>query len=174
MHLRCSCAWIVVLAALNSSLATFAAAADKADPTGTWTWIRELEGQEAQSALSLTYKDGKLSGSYKRQGQVVPIANAKFEKNQISFDAEGKWNDQKVHGKFKGKLRSDEINGTIEIVVEDGSLPLPWKATRGVDADDLAGTWKLKFATPNGGTAEPVLKLSTEGGALKEIGRAHV
>jgi hypothetical protein len=167
MDLRRSCAWIVVFAAFHSSHASFAAEAEQADPTGTWTWVRELEGQEAQSVLSISYKGGKLSGSYKRQGQVVPIANGKREKNEISFEADGKWNEQKVHGKFKGKLSAHEINGTIEIVVEDGSLPLPWKAKRGVDADELAGIWKLKFATPDGRTAEPVLKLSTAGGALK-------
>ncbi len=167
MCLRRSCAWIVVLAAFHCSLVSFVAAAEKTDPTGTWTWVRALEGQEAQSALALSYKGGKLSGSYKRQGQVVPIANGKLEKNEISFEADGKWNDQKVHGKFKGKLSADEINGTIEIVVEDGSLPLPWKAKRGIDADELAGTWKLMFARPNGRTAAPELRLSTDGGALK-------
>jgi hypothetical protein len=167
MSMRRSCACVVVLIAFHFSLDSFATAATKADPTGTWTWVRELEGQEAQSVLSLSYEDGKLSGSYKRQGQVVLIANGKFEKSEISFEADGKWNDQKVHGKFKGKLSADEINGTIEIAIEDGSLPLPWKAKRGVDADKLAGTWKLKFAAANGRTAESELKLSTEGGALK-------
>jgi hypothetical protein len=167
MYMRHSCACLVMLAAFHFSLASFATATEKTDPTGTWTWVRALEGQEAQSVLSLSYEDGKLSGSYKRQGQVVLIANGKLEKNEISFEADGKWNDQKVHGKFKGKLSADEINGTIEIAIEDGSLPLPWKAKRGVDADKLAGTWKLKFAAPNGRTAEPELKLSTEGSALK-------
>jgi len=141
-------------------------AAEKIDPVGTWTWVRELEGQEGQSVLTLSYKDGKLTGFYKRQGQVVPISNAKMDKNEISFDADGKWNDQKVHGKFKGKLDHDEINGTIEIVVEDGSLPLAWVAKRGIDTDDIAGTWTLKLVTPNGSTVEPRLKLSSEAGSL--------
>ncbi len=141
-------------------------AAERVNPAGTWTWVRELEGQEGQSVLTLSYQDGKLSGFYKRQGHVVPIANAKLDKNEISFDADGKWNDQKVHGKFKGKLDRDEINGTIEIVVEDGSLPLAWVAKRGIDADDVAGTWTLKLVTPNGDTADPRLKLSSDAGSL--------
>jgi hypothetical protein len=167
MCLRRLLAWSISLAAFHLTLQSFVAAAEKTDPTGIWTWVRELEGQEAQSVLSLSYKDGKLSGTYKRQGQVVPIANGTLEHNEISFEADGKWNDQKVHGKFTGKLAANEMNGTIEIVVEGGSLPLPWKARRGVDADDLVGTWKLKFATPNGRTAEPELKLSNAGSGLK-------
>lgn len=167
MESRRSRAGIVSLVVCVSIFGGRATAAETVDPSGTWTWVRELEGQEAQSVLSLSYKDGKLTGFYKRQGQTVPISNAKLDKNEVSFEADGKWNDQKVHGKFKGKLSAGEIHGTIEIVVEDGSLPLAWVARRGVDVDDVAGTWKLKIATPNGATIEPELKLSTEGGSLK-------
>jgi hypothetical protein len=161
---------IVSLAALlfvGSCCVGSACAAERVDPSGTWTWVRELEGQEAQSVLHLSYKDGKLTGAYKRMGQVVPISNGKFDKNEISFDADGKWNDQTVHGKFKGKLSPNAINGTIEIVIEDGSLPLAWVAKRGFDADDVVGTWKLKLTTPDGNTVEPSLKLSTDKGMLK-------
>jgi len=161
---------IVSLAALlfvGSCCVESACAAERVDPSGTWTWVRELEGQEAQSVLHLSYKEGKLTGVYKRMGQVVPISHGKFEKNEISFDADGKWNDQTVHGKFKGKLSPNAINGTIEIVIEDGSLPLAWVAKRGVDADDVVGTWKLKLVTPDGNTVEPSLKLSADKGTLK-------
>ena len=74
MNLRGLAPWIVLFAVVVGNSASFARAADKVDPTGTWTWVRELEGQEVQSVLSLTYKEGKLTGSYKRQGQIVPIS----------------------------------------------------------------------------------------------------
>lgn len=169
MRLRLSLASVIAFVGLISISTSLVIAADFVDPSGTWTWVRELEGQEAQSVLSLSYREGKLTGSYKRQGQVVPIANAKLDKNEISFEADGKWNDQKVHGRFKGKIHGGEIHGTIEIVVEDGSLPLPWVAKRGVDAGDLAGTWKLKIANPSGATSEPELILSMDGGSLKGV-----
>ncbi len=167
MNARRSLAWLAALVFAVSCVAGSAWAVERVNPAGTWTWVRELEGQEAQSVLTLSYKDGKLTGFYKRQGRVVPISNAKFDKNEISFDADGKWNDQKVHGKFKGKLSHDAINGSVEIVVEDGSLPLAWVAKRGVDADDIVGSWKLKFVTSSGNTLEPRLKLSADGGNLK-------
>ena len=168
-----SLAWIAAFVCVLSWEIGSAPAADRIDPSGTWTWVRELEGQEAQSVLSLTYKDGKLIGSYKRMGGVVPIANGKVDKNEVSFDADGSWNDQKIHGKFKGKLShdlkrgGDQINGSIEIVIEDGSLPLAWVARRGIDADGIVGTWKLKFVTPDGNTVEPQLKLTADAGSLK-------
>jgi hypothetical protein len=167
MNLRRSLVWLGAVVFVVSCEVGPARAAERIDPTGTWTWVRELEGQEGQSVLTLSYKDGKLTGLYKRLGQVVPIANAKFDKNEVSFEADGKWNEQKVHGKFNGKLSHDAINGSIEIIVEDGSLPLAWVAKRGVDADDLVGNWKLKVATPSGETMEPRLKLSADGGSLK-------
>jgi hypothetical protein len=167
MDLPRSLTLIIALLGFASNSTGLALAADTVDPTGTWTWVRELEGQEAQSVLLLSYREGKLTGSYKRQGQIVPISNAKLDKNEVSFEADGKWNDQKVHGRFKGKISADVIHGSIEIVVEDGSLPLPWVAKRGVDADDLAGTWKLKIAIPNGTTLEPELKLAIDGSGLK-------
>ncbi|HEX4070977.1 MAG TPA: hypothetical protein VHX68_07405, partial [Planctomycetaceae bacterium] len=66
-----SLAWIAAFVCVLSWEIESAPAADRIDPSGTWTWVRELEGQEAQSVLSLTYKDGKLIGSYKRMGRVV-------------------------------------------------------------------------------------------------------
>ena len=55
---------------------------DKGDPTGTWIWSRELEGQTNRSVLKLSNKDGKLTGTYRRSGQTVPISNGKFEKER--------------------------------------------------------------------------------------------
>jgi len=166
-------AWIAAFVCVLSWEIGSVQAADRIDPSGTWTWVRELEGQEAQSVLTLTYKDGKLTGSYKRMGRVVPITNGKVDKNEVSFDADGSWNEQKIRGKFKGKLShnkkhgGEEIHGSIEIVIEDGSLPLAWIARRGIDADDIAGTWKLKFVTSDGDTVEPQLKLTADAGSLK-------
>ncbi len=142
-------------------------AMERVDPSGTWTWVRELEGRQAQSVLKLFYRDGRLTGTYKREGQVVPISRAKLDGNEISFEADGKWNELKVHGKFQGKVVDNAINGTVEIAIEEGSLPLPWCAKRGIDFDDVIGNWKLAIAAGDGNKLEPSLKLSTEEGSLK-------
>jgi hypothetical protein len=173
MTSRRSLAWMATSVFVLSCTITSVRAAEKVDPSGTWTWIRELEGSEGQSVLTLNCKDGKLTGLYKRSGQAVPIVDAKVDGNEISFEADGKWNELKIRGKFKGKVSHnakrgcDEIHGSIDIVVEDGSLPLPWVARRGVDADNLVGTWTLKFVTADGTTVEPHLKLTIDGGVLK-------
>jgi hypothetical protein len=142
-------------------------ASDKNDPTGTWVWSREIEGETNRSVLKLVNKDGKLTGTYRRGGQTVPISSGKFEKNEVSFEAEGKFNEQKIRAKFHGKLSKNEINGNIDIVIEDNSLPLPWTAKRGTDLDDVVGTWKLKLEGANGNPMESALKLSAEGEKLK-------
>jgi hypothetical protein len=137
------------------------------DPTGIWVWSRELEGQMNRSVLKLVNKNGALTGTYRRSGQTVPISNGKFEKDEISFDAEGTFNEQKIRAKFHGKLSENEINGDIDIVIEDNSLPLPWRAKRGIDLEDVAGTWKLKLESANGNAIEPTLKLAVDKETLK-------
>src|ERR1700693_4973693 len=75
-------------------------AAEINDPTGIWVWSRELEGQLNRSVLKLVNKNGTLTGTYRRSGQTVAIANGKFDKGEISFDAEGTLNEQKIRAKF--------------------------------------------------------------------------
>ena len=166
MHGR-SLAWSLLTLALTWAPASYSRGADaKNDPTGTWVWSRELEGESNRSVLKLVNKDGKVTGTYRRSGQTVPISNGKFEKGELSFEADGKFNDQKIHAKFHGKLSQDEINGDIDVIVEDNSVPLPWTAKRGVDLDDVVGTWKLKIEA-NGDTIESTLKLTADGEKLK-------
>ncbi len=166
MHGR-SLAWSLLTLALTWAPAGYSRGVDaKNDPTGTWVWSRELEGESNRSVLKLVNKDGKVTGTYRRSGQTVPISNGKFEKGELSFEADGKFNDQKIHAKFHGKLSQDEINGDIDVIIEDNSVPLPWTAKRGVDLDDVVGTWKLKIEA-NGDTIESTLKLTAAGEKLK-------
>lgn len=167
MSLRRAVRVLMACALVAMSIGGSLRASDKNDPTGTWVWSREIEGETNRSVLKLTNKDGKLTGTYRRSGQTVPISNGKFEKSEVSFEAEGKFNEQKIHAKFHGKLSKDEINGNIDIVIEDNSLPLPWTAKRGTDLDDVIGTWKLKLEGANGNPIESTLKLSAEGEKLK-------
>jgi hypothetical protein len=166
MHGR-SLAWSLLTLVLAWGPASYSRGADaKNDPTGTWVWSRELEGESNRSVLKLVNKDGKVTGTYRRSGQTVPISNGKFEKGELSFEADGKFNEQKIHAKFHGKLSQDEINGDIDVIIEDNSVPLPWTAKRGVDLDDVVGTWKLKIEA-NGDTIESTLKLTAAGEKLK-------
>jgi hypothetical protein len=164
---------LFLAAALAASFAVPGLADEKADPTGTWVWMRELEGQANRSVLKLVNKNGTLTGTYHRSGQTVPISKGKFEKGEVSFEAEGSFQEQKIRARFHGKLSQDEINGTIDIVIEDNSLPLPWTAKRGVDLDDVVGAWKIKLDAPNG-NLESTLKLAADGENLKGVytGRA--
>jgi hypothetical protein len=167
MNWRLSARVLVAAALVGIWICGSLRADEKADPTGTWVWTRELEGQTNRSVLKLSYKDGKLTGTYHRSGQTVPISNGKFEKGEVSFEAEGTFNEQKIHARFRGKLVKDEINGNIDIVIEDNSLPLPWTAKRGADLDDVVGTWKLKLEGSNSGPIESTLKVSADGENLK-------
>jgi autotransporter translocation and assembly factor TamB len=164
--------WAAAVIAFGWVARLAAFADEKLDPTGTWTWNRTLEGQTEQSVLTLSYKDGKLTGSYKRAGQTVPISKGKVENRRISFESEGTWNEQKMHGKFRGILshsatQGDMIQGDIDLTIADGSIPLPWLALRGVDLDAITGEWKIKVVAPDGKTFEPTLKLFVEEGSLK-------
>jgi hypothetical protein len=161
--------WLAAFTLLGLFPVGSVSAADKPNPSGTWTWVRGIEGESGRSVLKLVSKDGKLTGTYKRMGQEVPITKGKIDGRKISFETEGNWNGLKVHGNFAGTLskEQDMIRGTIEVAIEGGTLPLDWIAKRGFDPADVVGTWNLKIEGPNGNTFEPTLKLSADGAKLK-------
>jgi len=139
----------------------------KPDPNGTWIWIRELEGQSAPSMVKLAYKDGKLTGTYKRQSFEFPLQNGKVEGDRVSFDLEADVAGRKFKVHFEGQLQGDKISGKSQITADEGSLELDWVAKRGIDPADVVGKWTFRIATDDGQVFEPTLVLKLEKDQLK-------
>lgn len=97
-------------------LAGFAGAADKKnDPTGTWKWETERNGQKRTSTLKLKLDGDKLTGSIPgRQNAETSIEDGKFKDGEVSFTVTREMNGNKIVTKYKGKVDGDTLKLTIE------------------------------------------------------------
>lgn len=104
-------------------LAGFAAAADekkadaaKGDPTGTWKWESENNGQKRTNTLTLKLDGDKLTGEVPgRDGNAIKIEDGKFKDGEVSFTVTRTGqNDAKIVTKYAGKLDGDTLKLTAE------------------------------------------------------------
>jgi hypothetical protein len=108
-------------------------AADKPDPTGTWKWSVEVNGQQRESTLKLKLADGKLTGTMSRGNRDTEIADATFKDGAISFTVTRERNGNKFTTKYTGKLDGDTIKGKTEFERDGKAESRDWEAKRSKD-----------------------------------------
>lgn len=111
-----------------------ALAADKNDPTGTWTWSTPgRDGAPArQTTLKLKLDGEKLTGAVSgRQGAETAIEEAKLKGDEISFKVTREVNGNKFTVKYAGKIAGDSIKGKSEFEREGQTQSRDWEAKRG-------------------------------------------
>ncbi len=127
------------------------------DPSGTWKWERDFNGNKIDYTLRLQWKDKKLAGTYKTVfenggaglSDPVKIDDGKIDGDTISFNVTRRLNDNEFTIAYSGELAGDKITGDSEMDFGNGAREFPWNARRVVTADDVVGNWKLKFETQN-------------------------
>ena len=84
-------------------------------------------GGARESTLTLTMKDGKLSGSMVSPARgggdptTTQVTDAMVKDDMVSFSVERDFNGQKFVSKYSGKLDGDTIKGTVELPGRDGA-----------------------------------------------------
>jgi hypothetical protein len=148
--------------------ATTTAEAEKkpADPSGTWRWERDFNGQTMEFELKLNWDGEKLTGEYTSFDQSTPIEEAKNESDGFSFIVEREFNGNEFEIFFDGEVKDDTISGITEIDFGGGVQEFDWDATRHVDVDDVLGTWNLTLENPNGDPIEPTITITKNGEEL--------
>lgn len=139
---------------------------DKVNPAGMWNWtITTPNGDSIQTVMKLKLEDGKLTGTVTgRGGMESPIAEAKLNDNEISFQVVRERNNNKIITKYNGWITGDTIKGKLESNFGGEKQTRDWEARRGAPKDPgVTGTWKYSFATAGGQTFEPTLKLKQDG-----------
>jgi len=87
----------------------------KADPTGTWKWEVEFNGQKREQTLKLELKDDKLTGALLgRNNMETKISDATFKDGEVTFSVVRERNDMKITTKYTGKIEGDTLKGTTE------------------------------------------------------------
>ncbi len=138
----------------------------QADPSGTWRWNLDMNGESIKNILRLeTDKAGKLSGTLEARDMKLKVEEGKVDGEVVSFMVKVQL-EQTVTVNFTGKLNSDVLEGKITAKTSEGEREFPWEAKRTVEAADVVGAWDLRMDTPDGQTLKPVLTLTNNSGKL--------
>lgn len=89
--------------------------AKKGDPTGTWKWEVDRQGQKVAMTLTLKLDGDKLTGEMPgRQGAATKIEEGKFKDGEVSFSVTRMMGENKVVTKYTGKVDGDVLKLTSE------------------------------------------------------------
>lgn len=90
----------------------------KADPSGTWKWTVERNGQKREVTLKLKLEGGKLSGSVTTGKDTdTKIEDGTFKDGEVKFSVTRERNGEKFTSKYSGKLDGDTIKGSYETTI---------------------------------------------------------
>ena len=120
---------MAVAAALAAVGSAGLAAADDANPTGTWKWSFDRNGTKIETTLKLKLDGDKLTGSISgRDGKDTDIEDASWSKDsgEVKFSVSRERNGNKTTTKYTGKISGDTITGTTAT----GDRSRDWKADR--------------------------------------------
>jgi hypothetical protein len=135
------------------------------DPTGTWKWEYDFNGNVVEFKLKLNWDGKKLTGKYTAFDNTTEIEESKLEKDQLSFVDKREFNGNEIVAEFDGKVKPDDIEGTVTVALGDEPREFDWTPKRAVEIDDIVGTWDLRVETANG-VVEPKLTITADGDKL--------
>ncbi len=136
-------------------------------PSGTWRWKYEMNGKTQEDAVLLNLDGDKLTGAFRGQPEKpVDIRDAKIKDNQLSFTVEYKLKDQSVSLAFAGKIKQDDLEGTVTVTTEAGTEEYPWTPKRSVQLDDAVGQWNIVIEA-DGNKLEPRIVITKKNEALQ-------
>ncbi len=163
---------LVVSAFVLNGLVFDARAADKVDPTGTYTWERSRRNSDEKYKNTLTLKleghrlTGTLTGG---RGGPSKIENGKIEGDKISFELTRTFGDRRFTSKYVGKVTATGIKFTSEFGRGDRVRTREWEAKKVAALTDVVGLWKFKLERPNGEPLETSIKITRDGDQLKGL-----
>jgi hypothetical protein len=126
----------VMLVLAIVAVAGIAWAADKPNPTGTWSWTVTFGQREMTQTLKLKLEGDKLTGAViGRNDQETAIEDAKYKDGELSFAVTRERNGQKSTTKYSGKVSGDTIKGKVERPARGGgeATTTDWEAKRVVE-----------------------------------------
>lgn len=85
------------------------------DPTGTWKWSTERNGQKVETTLKLKLEGKALTGTISgRNNAETAIEEAKVDGDDVSFRITREFNGNKMVAKYTGKVSGDTLKGKVE------------------------------------------------------------
>ncbi len=162
-HLRIfSAACLALFCSASLCLAADEEKKKDTDPSGTWRWEYDSNGETVHSVLKLTYDNKKLTGTYKGQTGPHELKNAKREDDKVSFGFDIDYEGRTINIAFEGTVADDKVDGTVSMGVDGESREFPWQAKRTLKNEDVVGSWKLRIQTPDGNVLTPKIAFSLD------------
>jgi hypothetical protein len=90
-------------------------AEDKPNPTGTWKYTAEVNGQSIEVTIKLKLEGDKLTGTVSVLDMESNIEDGKYQDREVSFKVNREMNGNKFTIKYKGKIKGDTFKGKREL-----------------------------------------------------------
>jgi hypothetical protein len=89
-------------------------AEDKPNPTGTWKYTTEVNGQTFDTTIKLKLDGDKLTGTVTARDVESKIEDAKYKDGEVSFSVTRERNGNKFTTKYTGTIKDDVFKGKRE------------------------------------------------------------
>jgi hypothetical protein len=97
------------------AVAGMARAEDKPNPTGTWKYTAEVNGQSIDVTIKLKLEGDKLTGTVSVLDTETKIEDSKYNDGEVSFTVHPEVNGNKFTIKYRGKIKGDTFKGKREL-----------------------------------------------------------
>jgi uncharacterized lipoprotein YehR (DUF1307 family) len=97
------------------ALVGLARAEEKPNPTGTWKYTADVNGQSIDVTIKLKLDGDKLTGTVSAGDNEIKIEDAKYKDGEASFKITREMNGNKVAIKYKGTFKGDTFKGKREM-----------------------------------------------------------
>ena len=97
------------------AIAGMARADEKPNPTGTWKYTAEVNGQSIEVTIKLKLEGDKLTGTVTAMDSEVKIEDGKYKDGEASFKIEREMSGNKFSIKYKGTIKGDTFKGKRDL-----------------------------------------------------------
>lgn len=94
---------------------TLGLADDKSNPTGTWKYTADVNGQSIDVTIKLKLEGDKLTGSVTVAEMETPIEDAKYKDGKATFKVNREFNGNKIVLKYEGTIKGDTFKGKRDL-----------------------------------------------------------
>mgnify|MGYP001588797333 FL=1 len=98
--------------------------------SGKWRWQLAIDGKVEVFELTLSQNFQKIGGTLIVAGRSLKLEDAKLTGERIDLVATGASGGEALRYEFSGRIINHALDGEARIVRKQGSLQLPWNATR--------------------------------------------
>src|SRR5262245_7244555 len=113
--------------------AGMARAEDKPNPTGTWKYTADVNGNSIEVTIKLKLEGDKLTGTVTVLDMETKIEDSKYKDGEVSFTVNREVNGNKFTLKYKSKITGDTFKGKRELERDGQTNTREFEAKRSED-----------------------------------------